>query len=62
MCMGSKTPLWVLLGPLLIPAVTDGPVGQRIEIMTGLITDLGGPGFCGKAAALSGLFGDNQPA
>lgn len=44
-------------------AVSDGPVGQWVYTLTGLIRDLGGHGLCGTAAALSGhtLFGHTQP-
>ena len=34
-------------------AVSDGPVGQWVYTVTGLIRDLGGHGLCGTAAALS---------
>ena len=35
-------------------AVSDGPVGQWVYTVTGLIRDLGGHGLCGTTAALSG--------
>lgn len=43
-------------------AVSDGPVGQWVYTVTGLIRDLGGHGLCGTAA-VSGytLFGHTQP-
>lgn len=44
-------------------AINDGPVGQWVYTVTGLIRDFGGNGLCGTAAALSGytLSGYTQP-
>lgn len=58
----SGTNVYGVQNPALGPAwtftdsaVTDGPVGQWVCTVTGLIRDFGGHGLCGTEAALSGL-------